>query len=100
MFKIDLKNWPNFLEMMNSYLNPWNTNPEAWENYDYNDGVFVFEGSREGLKDILVPVLRKAYSLITQEQLSRNPEVCSRNALNVTKGEIEDLALFLETVEG
>ena len=99
MFKIDLNKWPNFLELLNSYLNPWDTNPEAWENYDYDAGIFVFEGTRDELKKVFYPVLVQAQLGIARE-LCKELEPSSKKEFVIVMGEIEDFALFLETVEG
>lgn len=99
MFKIDLKNWPNFLELLNSYLNPWDTNPEAWENYDYDNGVFVFEGTRDELKTVFYPVIVQIQLGIARE-LCKELEPSEKKEFCVIHNETEDFALFLETVEG
>ena len=99
MFKIDLNKWPNLCELINSWLNPWDTNPEAWENYDDDAGIFVFEGTRDELKNVFYPVLVQAQLGIARE-LCKNPEREDRKEFCVIHNETENFALFLETVEG
>ena len=99
MFKIDLNKWPNFLELINSYLNPWDTNPKAWENYDYDAGIFVLKGTRDELKNVFYPVLVQAQLGIARE-LCKDIERADRKEFVIVHNEIENFALFLETVEG
>lgn len=99
MFKIDLNKWPNFLELLNSYLNPWDTNPEAWENYDYDAGIFVFEGTRDELKNVFYPVIVQVQLGIARE-LYKELEPSEKKEFMIVYGETKDFALFLETVEG
>jgi len=98
MFKIDLNKWPNFLELINSYLNPWDTNPKAWENYDYDAGIFVLKGTRSKLQNVFYPVIIQV-QLVVARELCKDPERENRKEFIIIYDETESLARFLETVE-
>lgn len=98
MFKIDLNNWPIFLELINEWPRPWDANPEAWENYDHGDGIFIFNGTRDELKDVFYPIITSAQSYFARE-LCKELEPSERKEYLIGYGETEDFALFLDTME-
>lgn len=86
IYEIDFKNWPNFLDMLNHFLNPWDLDPEGWEGYDWDEGVFSYQADDASeVTAILHPALEAAQKNVEmiEEDHIRDVHISELNSLNV-----------------